>query len=101
VEAKANRKDFREDRRPDRKMFRREPHLGMGTSRSYICRSGLILPEDVEPHGWGLLYALPSFTHLVVPSQDHARDTAAELRLIARVARNTEAAPQQLRLPRM
>ena len=86
IEAKAKRKDFREDWRPDRKEFRREPGAGMGVRRYYLCRPNLIRTCDVESRGWGLLWACTSGVVEVRPSPIHIRNAEAELRLMSRLA---------------
>lgn len=101
IEAKSNRVDFREDWRPDRKVFRREPERGMGVCRYYLCPPGIINENDVAPRGWGLLEAYPGrriFKKVWAPHQK--RNAEAELTLLARIARNEEEAPtDQLKLP--
>lgn len=53
IEAKTSRSDFHADQR---KAFRRFPDMGVGCWRFYLCKPGVIRPEDL-PAGWGLLYA--------------------------------------------
>lgn len=53
VECKTSRSDFLADHK---KPFRRNPELGVGTYRFFMCPPGVVGPEDLPP-GWGLLYA--------------------------------------------
>lgn len=52
VECKASRPDFLSDRD---KIFRKNPHMGMGKYRYFLCEKGLINPNEL-PDKWGLLY---------------------------------------------
>jgi hypothetical protein len=52
VEAKASRADFHADKK---KIFRRQPWMGVGAFRFFLCPAGLITPEDL-PEKWGLLW---------------------------------------------
>ena len=52
VECKTSRSDFLADRK---KPFRKNPELGVGSYRFYLCPPGVIETEDL-PDGWGLLY---------------------------------------------
>lgn len=52
IECKATRSDFLADRN---KKFRKNPELGVGDWRFYLCPAGLIKPDEI-PQGWGLLY---------------------------------------------
>lgn len=52
VECKATRADFLSDKK---KRFRRNPHMGMGKYRFYMCPKGLIQPDEL-PKGWGLVW---------------------------------------------
>ena len=52
VEAKANRADFLSDKK---KIFRRNPYLGVGAYRFFLCPAGMIKPEEL-PEKWGLLW---------------------------------------------
>jgi hypothetical protein len=52
VECKSNRADFLTDRH---KLFRRQPELGMGNQRYYLCWPRVVEVEDL-PDGWGLLW---------------------------------------------
>lgn len=52
VEAKASRADFLSDKK---KIFRRNPAIGMGAFRFFICPAGIINPEDL-PEKWGLIW---------------------------------------------
>lgn len=54
VECKASRADYLADRA---KPFRRDPALGVGDWRFFLCPPGMILEAEM-PAGWGLLYAL-------------------------------------------
>ncbi len=97
IEAKSNRVDFRDDWRPDRKHFRRDG-TGMGVRRYYICRPGVISDADARRRSWGLIHVYPSESRNVVPSPEHERNATAELRLLARLATNSEVYPNQLSL---
>lgn len=52
IEAKTSRSDFKKDLK---KPFRKDPSKGIGNYRLYICKEGLIKPEEI-PDKWGLLY---------------------------------------------
>ena len=52
IECKATRSDFLSDKR---KRFRKDPDLGMGDWRFYMCPTDLIQVQEL-PDGWGLLY---------------------------------------------
>ena len=52
IECKTSRSDFLADKN---KKFRKNPKLGMGAYRFYLCPKGVIKPEDL-PKGWGLIY---------------------------------------------
>lgn len=52
VECKVSRSDFNAD---GKKIFRKNPKLGMGTQRFYCCPVGVIKIDDL-PEGWGLIY---------------------------------------------
>lgn len=52
IEVKVSRPDFLRDKK---KIFRRNPHMGMGQFRYYCCPIGLIKTDEL-PDGWGLLY---------------------------------------------
>ncbi len=51
IECKATRSDFMSDRK---KLYRREPTLGIGCYRFYMAPKGLIDPEEL-PENWGLI----------------------------------------------
>lgn len=52
IECKASRADFLADAK---KRFRRDPDIGMGIHRYYLCPAGMIGASEL-PKGWGLLY---------------------------------------------
>lgn len=52
MEAKISREDFLSDKY---KPFRKNPDIGMGDYRFYVCPEGVIKPEDLPPK-WGLFY---------------------------------------------
>lgn len=52
IEAKATRSDFLADKK---KRFRKDPQLGMGDWRIFICPPEVIHIKDL-PDGWGLLW---------------------------------------------
>ena len=54
-ECKASRADFLADAK---KKFRKNPELGAGSYRFYVCPPGLITVEDLPP-SWGLVYVNP------------------------------------------
>ena len=54
IECKVSRSDFLADKK---KRFRKDPALGMGDWRFFMCPPDVIKPEDL-PEGWGLLYVL-------------------------------------------
>lgn len=51
IEVKVSRSDFLADKN---KMFRKNPELGMGSRRYYLCPKGLIKVEEL-PDDWGLI----------------------------------------------
>lgn len=53
IECKVSRNDFLSDKK---KSFRKDPALGMGDFRYYLCPAGLIVKSELPP-GWGLIYA--------------------------------------------
>lgn len=52
IECKASRSDFLADAK---KPFRRNPRIGMGTYRFYLCPAGIITFQDL-PEKWGLIW---------------------------------------------
>lgn len=52
IECKVSRSDFLSDKK---KLFRKDPKLGMGKQRFYCCPEGLIKKEEL-PDGWGLIW---------------------------------------------
>lgn len=90
IEVKIQRKDYRDDWRPDRKHFRREPASGMGSMRYYLSPRGVITSADASRHGWGLLLPCPGGLVAELASPKFERNAEAELRLIARLAANNE-----------
>jgi hypothetical protein len=54
IEVKVSRADFLVD---TKKKFRKDPAMGIGDWRFYMCPPGLIRVEDL-PEGWGLLYVV-------------------------------------------
>lgn len=52
VECKVSRADFLSDAK---KLFRRNPWMGMGVFRYYLCPAGIIQPTDL-PEKWGLIW---------------------------------------------
>lgn len=52
IEVKVDRTDFLRDKK---KLFRKQPELGMGTYRYYACPEHLINAPDL-PEGWGLIW---------------------------------------------
>lgn len=52
IEVKTSRSDFLADMK---KVFRKNPEMGMGQFRYFLCPKGLI-NKDETPNGWGLLY---------------------------------------------
>jgi len=54
IECKTSRSDFRADAK---KLFRRNPWMGMGTYRFYLCRAGIITAQDL-PEKWGLIWIM-------------------------------------------
>ena len=52
IECKTSRSDFLADAR---KLFRRNPWMGMGTFRFYLCPVGVITVQDL-PEKWGLIW---------------------------------------------
>lgn len=51
IECKASRSDFLADRK---KIFRRNPYMGMGRTRYFMAPKGMIKPEEL-PDKWGLI----------------------------------------------
>jgi hypothetical protein len=56
IEVKVSRSDFLNDKK---KAFRKDPHLGMGMYRFFMCPTGLIATHEL-PAGWGLIYVAGS-----------------------------------------
>lgn len=52
VECKTSRADFMAD---EKKIFRRNSWMGVGTYRFYLCPEEVILPDDL-PEKWGLVW---------------------------------------------
>jgi hypothetical protein len=52
IECKTSRSDFLADAK---KLFRRNPWMGMGTYRFYLCPAGVITAQDL-PEKWGLIW---------------------------------------------
>lgn len=52
IECKTSRSDFLADAK---KLFRRNPWMGMGTFRFYLCPAGVITFQDL-PANWGLIW---------------------------------------------
>lgn len=61
VECKTSRADFHADKN---KSFRRDPALGMGRWRYFMCPPGVIRVDDLPPR-WGLIYCHPKVIELV------------------------------------
>lgn len=61
VECKTSRADFLRDRK---KAFRRDPTMGVGSYRYFMCPPGLIDPAEL-PEQWGLIYATAKKAELV------------------------------------
>ncbi|WP_026960515.1 hypothetical protein [Aliagarivorans taiwanensis] len=62
IEVKVTRSDFLSDKN---KRFRKEPEMGMGDWRFYMCPPEIIKPDEL-PSGWGLLYCYPKMVKKVV-----------------------------------
>ena len=54
IECKTSRSDFLADAK---KPFRRNPWMGMGTYRFYLCPAGVITAQDL-PEKWGLIWIM-------------------------------------------
>jgi len=54
VECKCSKRDFVTDAN---KAFRKQPDLGVGDWRFYLCPERLIYPDEI-PDGWGLLWVV-------------------------------------------
>ncbi len=52
IECKVSRSDFLAD---SKKLFRRNPSMGMGSFRFYLCPAGIIAAQDL-PEKWGLIW---------------------------------------------
>lgn len=61
VECKTNRSDFISD---GKKMFRKNPELGLGFYRYYMCPPGIIQIDDL-PEKWGLLWVYPKQIRII------------------------------------
>lgn len=58
IEVKVSRSDFLSDKK---KPHRKNPSLGMGKWRYFLCPENLITPKDLKNHPkWGLLYGYPN-----------------------------------------
>lgn len=77
IECKTTRADFLKDKG---KPWRIEPSLGMGEYRYYLCRPGLIRPQELA--GWGLLYVYAQAVHVEVPSVHFDRNRQHETHLL-------------------
>lgn len=89
IECKASRSDFLADKK---KPFRKDPQLGIGMMRYYLCNKGIVTPEEI-PDGWQLLVAYDKDTILLpddyVPPMLHderfcfdVRNATAEIELM-------------------
>ena len=74
VECKVSRSDFLADKN---KRFRKEPDLGVGQWRVYLCPPGIIEGVDLPEH-WGLLWSVGRSVKAVhgVPGNCHWRTHA-------------------------
>ncbi len=91
IEVKVSRSDFISDRY---KHWRKHPAEGLGSHRSYMCPSGLILPKDL-PDKWGLIWV--GFTGeitVVVEPQRQESSSIEELRLAMSILRREGVKPQ-------
>ena len=85
VECKISRTDFFADQK---KHFRQNPEMGMGTFRYYLCQGGIIKPEDLPPR-WGLLHVGPGGkVRQVVGAKGHWGNQRAEYMFTERNMKN-------------
>lgn len=71
VECKASRADFLRDAK---KLFRRNPEMGMGQFRFYMTPPGLVLTSDELPKGWGLVEVHDRTVKVIVESTHNGLD---------------------------
>lgn len=91
IEVKTSKKDFLKDAD---KPFRKNPELGIGMKRLYLCPQGLIKPNEL-PEKWGLLWENNGDISVIVePELFEKRDTSSETLLYASVFRRCGIKPQ-------
>ena len=91
VEVKVSRSDFLSDKK---KSWRKNPELGIGEYRSYLCPSGVIGKEDL-PEKWGLLWGDEdgNIVEIAAP-QPQASNNFEEMQLAASLLRRNGITPK-------
>lgn len=91
IEVKVSRADFLSDKHKD---WRKFPHNGLGSYRSYMCPNGLIRPNDL-PNNWGLLWVGEDgkITE-IIPALKQECNHIEELRLTMSILRREGIKPQ-------
>lgn len=87
IECKLSRTDFLKDAM---KMFRKNPRVGMGHRRYYLCPAELIQVKDL-PAKWGLLWASKGQIIVMREARGHAaRNLAAEIYFLSSMLRRAQ-----------
>ena len=87
IECKLNRSDFLRDAE---KPFRKNPRVGMGQRRYYLCPPNTIQVKDLPPK-WGLLWAAKGEVVVQREARGHAqRNLAAEVKFLSAMLRRAQ-----------
>ncbi len=87
IECKVNRSDFLRDAA---KPFRKNPRVGMGQRRYYLCPPNTIQVKDLPPK-WGLLWADKGVVIVKREARGHAdRNLVAEVRFLSSMLRRAQ-----------
>jgi len=87
IECKSNRSDFLRDAG---KPFRKNPRVGMGQRRYYLCPANTIQVKDLPPK-WGLLWAAKGEVIVKREARGHAdRNLVAEVRFLSSMLRRAQ-----------
>ena len=91
IEVKVSRADFLADKN---KYWRKNPDMGLGNHRSYLCPEGIIQKEDL-PKDWGLLWINERgiITEIVRPFWQKS-SKEQEVRLMTSILRREGIRPQ-------
>ena len=87
IECKVTRGDFLKDQK---KFFRRQPQVGLGVHRYYLCPAGVIMNKDL-PSGWGLIW-MKGVRPKVIVYAGHYFETnpQGEIRFLASMLRRAQ-----------